>query len=117
MFSAYPRSGEINADAYLAMIELGCRKLSDEAIQQTVEAVATGELIGMRAGWAPAPDVFHAHAKLLHERNELVRQRLARPALPKPTYEPSTTIKQEGTEAERKARVAAIMSKFRKEDA
>lgn len=113
MFSASPRSGEVNADAYLAMVELGCQGAGDDAICEAVVDAAMGKIEGQQPGWAIGYDIFAAHARKLHERNELVRQRLARPALPAPPQDPAPDFKKEGTEAERAARVAAILSKYR----
>lgn len=108
MFSASPRSGEINAEAYLAMVELGCSKVDDAAIQEAVADAALGAIPGMQRGWGPSYDVFNAHAIKLGERNKLVRDYKSRPAIEAPKQDIGR-IRQEGTEESRKARVAAIL--------
>ena len=86
MFSSYPRSKEAeqNADAYFAMIELGCEGLPDEAIQEAVKDVAQRRVKGVTPGFCPQHDIFTGHAAMLHERNTLAEQRRARPAIMSP---------------------------------
>jgi hypothetical protein len=86
MFSSYPRSKEAeqDANAYFAMIELGCEGIPDEAIQEAVKDVAQRRVKGVTPGFCPQHDIFTAHAASIHERNKLVSERLARPAIERP---------------------------------
>lgn len=116
MFSASPRSGELDADAYLAMVELGCGGAGEDAILEAVKDASVGNIDGMQPGWVPGYDVFNRHVLKIDERNRLVAQRISRPAIEGPKREPDKPFKQEGTAEERKARAEAILRKFRKDD-
>ncbi|MBW3095657.1 hypothetical protein [Pseudohoeflea coraliihabitans] len=103
------------------MVELGCRGLPDEALQQAVADVASGEHIeGRRKGWAPSPDVFANHARYVHECNEVIRRARERMKLspPEPREAPIEAAMKRLTDAqaaELKAERQKVLARFSKE--
>jgi hypothetical protein len=116
MFSCFPQSPDINPDAYLQGLSMACEGVSDAAICQAVKDVISGKADGVGSKFCPSTAEFGAYARKIHEHHEIIKRSHKWKAI---AHEDVTAlpIVQEGTAEERQERVAAILSKFKKEPA